>query len=541
MRYVVAVLLVLAVMPGSVLAGNSCNWSAAPAITAAFKCSKTSVVIADSIILQAVKSADSTDPASDYDTCTDSQNRSVLKIDDKFQVYWTITGPGSYQWTATGTTVQWTAPCLPGSYSVSWKLTDDRLPGDPQRDAEVISPNPVATITVTATLVVHGSASTCPGTPVTFDASCEKDDCLSEVSWTASGDADPATGTGRLFTTSWPGLGPQTVTASLGSVTKNKSVSVTNDATRLTVWSPDFSTACFDGNQPGTVAIECIADTDPPCAAAAVVWSFPSIPGVSAYWWPSNVGAQVTLYLEGLPANNSDFGWKSVTATLQSRSSEGTVALFFTRDADNHPVMNGWDPQPPNWYYYWKQITTVNFGTHWYDPGPRSYARCFEGPPPGSFYWRCYINDDGAGVVPPGQAYHGYRDSNGTFPYGIDVFAWICRHEERHRIDLTSWWPTCYPTPPVPNDADGDLIPTAHSGNANYEHDIGTQVLWQGVQAHAAGYNPADPASVPDDTLYGQGFNDCEDYTQHKMDRTWINNSGATIMQDWSCPGKQWP
>ena len=58
-----------------------------------------------------------------------------------------------------------------------------------------------------------------------------------------------------------------------------------------------------------------------------------------------------------------------------------------------------------------------------------------------------------------------------------------------------------------------------------------------GTPYHVGGYDPDEPASVPDDLDYGANFKDCEDYALHRQ-TTWENGIANSV--DWANPGKQY-
>jgi hypothetical protein len=190
------------------------------------------------------------------------------------------------------------------------------------------------------------------------------------------------------------------------------------------------------------------------------------------------------------------------------------VQVFFPKYATNHP--GGGSGTPPNWYYYWDQIPSVHRGTHEYEEtlSGRSETRFVAGRG-----WVCFIRH-GAGDA----SAHGTWD-NAT---GIDLFANACRHEEQHRIDMNTFWDGGDRDPA--NDQDGDLIPRTKGSDQNYERGLG-------LPFHAGGYDPANPATVPDHLNYGEGWSDCEDYCMHR-EEVWIN--GSADQYDWCHPGKRW-
>ena len=83
-------------------------------------------------------------------------------------------------------------------------------------------------------------------------------------------------------------------------------------------------------------------------------------------WSPNNPGGKpeadgdyltATVKFEGLPKNNSDFGWKNVRLVYGTKDLASTkFGIFFDKDAKNHPECKVTDCEDcPNWFYYWKE------------------------------------------------------------------------------------------------------------------------------------------------------------------------------------------
>lgn len=195
-----------------------------------------------------------------------------------------------------------------------------------------------------------------------------------------------------------------------------------------------------------------------------------------------------------------------VHATSSEGSDTNHFKLFFTRNATNNP-----EGIFPNWYYYWSQ-TSAAYGTHNFDSNlwDSGFTDLYGG------VWKTYI----------GQ-YANRSAAAGTWNQaeGIDFFAHICRHEERHRQDMNSLWGSYYdPT----NDPDGDRLPT----------DNGTVTEYSlGVPYHSGGYDYRQRATVIDHFFYGAGWKDSEDYCMHR-EAPWTNGSADTV--DWANPGHQY-
>lgn len=220
-----------------------------------------------------------------------------------------------------------------------------------------------------------------------------------------------------------------------------------------------------------------------------------------------------------LPALNSAFGDKDVTMTCTgpvSTTQTSHVRVFFAKGATNHP-----DPdaptkagRTPNWFFYWRQ-TDAGGGLDNYYGGAGSGSptgRCYYD---STTHWTCLIYD-GAATGPYGALYGGAK--------GIDLYAHIARHEDRHKQDMTGFWGNADRVPA--QDADGDYLP-------------GSQEPTIGAPYHSGGYDPNVFATFPDHFNYGNptGWSDAEDYCMHR-EASWSN--GSANDQDWAKPGKQW-
>ncbi len=254
--------------------------------------------------------------------------------------------------------------------------------------------------------------------------------------------------------------------------------------------------------------ISCLCDTEGICT---VTWSSENIGGGVTESWPSgNTGTSVTLRLTTLPNDNSHFGPTWVQATDGAVSDKNDFDLFFSEEATNNPG----EVEVPNWYYYWSD-TLADYGTHNYDSGLDSCGITYfdEGA------WRSYIGTE-ANETPTAPLKY-------PCTHGIDCFAQVCRHEERHRQDFSSLWGAGTDRN-NDDDPDVDWLPT-DNGTVT-ENSLGTPY-------HEGGYNPNVEASVPDHWHYGPLWRDCEDYCMHRH-AVWNNGDADSV--DWANPGKQY-
>jgi hypothetical protein len=288
-------------------------------------------------------------------------------------------------------------------------------------------------------------------------------------------------------------------------------ITVVPSPTILIVASPtENSLKVFNGATPGQCSFGCSASAIPTCPSDSVRWTCEDITQTAEEWSADPpVGCSITLTLEGLPPHNSDFGSTWVHVDGCGKSDTNTFKLFFYEEATNNP-----GGQYPNWYYYWSE-TPADFGTHTYaNPLPcgatsQMGITCFV-----DGAWRSYIGRDANETSAAGT----WNNAE-----GIDFFANLCRHEERHRLDMIDLWGANSGIRPA-EDIDGDFL-----------RDAREQAI--GAPFHAGGYDPALKATIADHFNYGAGWNDCEDYCLHR-EEAW--NNGDADQQDWACPGHQW-
>ncbi|MFY9234876.1 MAG: hypothetical protein WAO58_10515 [Fimbriimonadaceae bacterium] len=245
---------------------------------------------------------------------------------------------------------------------------------------------------------------------------------------------------------------------------------------------------------------------------------------------PVNIIRQKFTYT-GLPASNGSFGDKEVLMQCTqpiSTTQKAYVRVFFMKTANNHPVSpdapNFNSSPTPNWFYYWHQ-TPAYYGQVKYSNagGVGQTGRTFFDPLPGSNTWVSVVYDGSAGKPTTANSWNGAK--------GIDLFANLCRHEERHRLDMVDFWGANSDRIPG-QDGDGDSIPTNYSGY------VETNLTPTAHQPSSEDYQPDDPDSVADDVAYGTvGWGDLEDYAMHRQE-PWTNGFANSV--DWAHPGKQW-
>ena len=206
------------------------------------------------------------------------------------------------------------------------------------------------------------------------------------------------------------------------------------------------------------------------------------------------------------------------------------IETFFPRGAYNHPH----NPTPffvrtpaeysvdtPNWFYYWSQ-TNAKYG----EPAYRTYHP--QWPHLNMGYadweaamsaWKAFLCVNAASSTAGGT----WNDAR-----GIDLYAHVSRHEERHRLDLAGFWPNGWIFGQDQDEGTGDWLP-----------DTLEPTL---IPQHA--YNPNMVATFPDAFQYyplnqnGQPpmLQDIDDYCLRRQ-TPWDNGSANLV--DWASPGMQ--
>ncbi|MHB8995765.1 MAG: PKD domain-containing protein [Armatimonadota bacterium] len=95
--------------------------------------------------------------------------------------------------------------------------------------------------------------------------------------------------------------------------------------------------------------------TDFPYLNGGLSWSLTPIPGSNLSSTPASArGPSVTFSYHDLPANNSDFGGKSLQLAhpLVASSDAKEVEIYYPGGLANHPGQGR--GRIPNWFYYWK-------------------------------------------------------------------------------------------------------------------------------------------------------------------------------------------
>jgi hypothetical protein len=315
----------------------------------------------------------------------------------------------------------------------------------------------------------------------------------------------------------------------------------------LTVTSPKTdSRHVYSNDSPGELKLELAAKANPEKYNDKIKWTIPEIKGnkTKRTTIPDPpVGPKVKVTYSGLPEENSEFGKKTIVATLDVQGceveDEVEIKVFFPRDKTNNPgpgdVETG-DPLP-NWFYYWKQTSAATLRDKARYEG--SACRTFQSMSDGIGYYErptrtladhYYICDlvrilgtemwyktDVPELTPDASDFQGKTITT----TGIDTFAAASLHEAEHLKHLTQWWGAIRSEDREKFDTDDDLIPD--SVELNY--------TWAGIKP----FKPDTKRTYP-----GLCIDDEELYTRLEADAMFTVDDPKRRAEDWACPGKQW-
>ncbi|MHB8108819.1 MAG: hypothetical protein ACYDHW_02175 [Syntrophorhabdaceae bacterium] len=127
------------------------------------------------------------------------------------------------------------------------------------------------------------------------------------------------------------------------------------DPIELTIVKPRNKARYVYSTGGRTLEMELEVKTKPEHYADSVQWTVPELAGVDrTIMQGSPTGRKLDVIYKTLPENNSQFGRKTVTASLQAGSCTVSetreVQFFYPRDVKNNPGGLHY-----NWFYYWKQ------------------------------------------------------------------------------------------------------------------------------------------------------------------------------------------
>jgi len=205
----------------------------------------------------------------------------------------------------------------------------------------------------------------------------------------------------------------------------------------------------FDEKRPGVLEIPAQAQVSGDCGDA-VTWRVDEVGASKRSVSPDSPSNDVLIRFEGLPAKNTDFGEKTITASACGASDSVTVRVFFPPAQTNHSGPGA--GETPNWFFYWGQTRAAG--------GVGSFLKYARKIPasnrPGDLVIARFVPDDQKILLsdlvptferctdrmlwgrdnPTRAAQRGIVLRPAT---GIDCFAEVVMHEWQHRVEYYQW------------------------------------------------------------------------------------------------------
>ena len=314
------------------------------------------------------------------------------------------------------------------------------------------------------------------------------------------------------------------------------SASDTDDVTviQVEIKKPTGDPSTTEGANPGNERTYSTAATDPTVTVVCkgktsgnddgLRWKIEDVGSIKATWDPHvdgnehiGKGKKSTATYTGLPANNSDFGSKTITLSLVDTpcSDEQEVEIFFPKNATNHP---GGQAGSPNWFHYWGQAVQ---GLLRGDPKPSlTYSATGSSFSMGDTHISLSDGDATSYSAPLGE--------NNPLT-GIDNFAWTAVHESTHYFHALTWWGNAVATHAAAtgkegadDDKDGEWLPNKiEDTNLNKAFD-GDSETWDWTK-------PLTPGAPDNRLLDDEEWKNCLDGKAATGDHT----------KDWADPGMQ--
>jgi hypothetical protein len=300
----------------------------------------------------------------------------------------------------------------------------------------------------------------------------------------------------------------------------------------LNIVAPTEDKFEFNGNNPGYLEIEFKARVTPSEYERDVQWYIPKIAGSEYVVEPSDArGPHIKVTYKGLPADNSQFGPKSVQAMVNvggcTTQETKQVKVFYLRDAKNNP-----EGQDPNWLYYWKQTPaakprgqTVNIEYGGTTFGACSHPKCAAQYTPNYAHCTIHVCDlktklgsnfkNRFPLLSIASPYHnGWATSK-----HIDTFATLVIHEFTHWQAYHNWKHGKTETQLHAEDSDKDGVPTSAEPSYDFDPDM--------FQTHFANHPDLKHIGGDEEWLAYSSMSEIE--------------LGSLDKYDWGKPGKNWP
>jgi len=250
----------------------------------------------------------------------------------------------------------------------------------------------------------------------------------------------------------------------------------------------------------------------------------------------------VKFTYEKMPAQNSDFGEKKLTAKTSGKCDckrEETIRAFFPDIDSNHP-----DDSTPNWYYYWKQTAAAPAAAR----AIMSYQKVVTDPNMTGTPIAKYDQESGKLLLSDlvfgrkacrDEVSPDTHTPTGRHAEGIDCFAETVRHEMQHRTDAIDWWGRS-------SGPYGVTLPEWFL--RDWDHDQVPNAVEEGLPGCKPGTLwPTDVLSTANSkltwfTCQQRPFQDATDAEINAYWKGWTWPIGSVDHEDWSCGdlSKQW-
>jgi hypothetical protein len=358
------------------------------------------------------------------------------------------------------------------------------------------------------------------------------------------------TGSGKLVRTvskTTPAL--TTIYCGCGTSLKTTKIYVVNLRIISPGAEPPSRNFVFNGDRPGVCSVYSAGTTGISELDSGLVWTLSEVAGSLQTCIPENqTGPEVEFFYTGLPPWNTSFGPKTLTMThpllpQEMNSASRTIEVYYSFGAKNWPGA-GPEPHPnpppqyptppPNWiftrtnyFYYYSQTDAYIQGCIYHHNGSSCSATDIP-------LYRAFVGSIGNPHHVAPYTYLGYSIVNSDDElFGIDCFAYACRHEWKHHMDYNTWWGPSGVNQALDNDQGiGDNIPDAiepgYPPSQGGPYSSGTCR----TRSDYTGGNDDQTECVFTQDYWGPGSGDGLD--QHG------NNNPSEQCLDWAYPGSRW-